>query len=615
MTRSSTKDLLTPFEEPERSEEEVIEAMGKPTTKEYMMKTREDYGSRIARPKFDDKAHFELKGQSLKELRVNTFSGWDNEDANEHIEKARSTDTSDGLAAIQAQLNNIGREIKKVNERVYAAHVGRYRAAAPGFYQRDSGNPSYQERRQTMKESLNKFMAKFAKRHDENYNLIKEIRAVTDAASRNQGASIKALEIQIRQIRKVLQEKGSGSLPSSTETNLRDHVKSISTTIETKTPSIRRIEPVRYAALKSLLMDKPRTRYQIKAPMNMHDAAILEDALPPKVKDPRSFTIPCYINNICFEKALADLGASVSVMPYSTFTNLGLGELTPTKFIIELADRTIKCPKGIAENVLVGIDKFVFPVDFIVLNMPEDIKVSLILGRPFFSTTHTKIDVFKIKFTLRVEDDKIMFKNNTPTNSIIRRVYALGLRERMELDLEAWLMGKALILNRSLDPIYEDYIKLHDLNEPLELRRNQVKDLGPTIKDGEVIDKPIIEGKNVVEAFINVPIFFRNFSIMTDFAVVENMDACRDQGMGDVIVGKPFRREIYVKAKQFDGMITIYNGNDSVSAQDELNGISHPYQNLKSFYKRVLNLGPEYVTKAKIEEWLTRGHMSIHEME
>nr|GEX21025.1 hypothetical protein [Tanacetum cinerariifolium] len=118
MTRSSTKDLLTPFEEPERvfhstrkllkttsvdyssspkfdlffdpenhSEKEVTEAMGEPTMEQYMMKTPEDYGSGIVRPKIDEKAHFELNGQFLKELHVNTFSGLDNDDANEHIEK------------------------------------------------------------------------------------------------------------------------------------------------------------------------------------------------------------------------------------------------------------------------------------------------------------------------------------------------------------------------------------------------------------------------------------------------------------------------------------------------------------------------------------------------
>ncbi|GKF15766.1 hypothetical protein Tco_0057228 [Tanacetum coccineum] len=178
--------------------------------------------------------------------------------------RTRSTETSDGLAAIQAQLNNLGREIKKVNEKVYAAQVGceqckgphytkdcllkeegktlveayytqfggpfqggGYRAAAPGFYQRINANPSYQERRQSMEETLSKFMSESAKRHAENSNMIKEIRASTDAAVQNQGASIKTIDIQIGQISKVLQERGFGSLPSSTEAKPRDHVKSI----------------------------------------------------------------------------------------------------------------------------------------------------------------------------------------------------------------------------------------------------------------------------------------------------------------------------------------------------------------------------------------------------
>ncbi|GJR24050.1 hypothetical protein Tco_0972577, partial [Tanacetum coccineum] len=97
-----------------------------------------------------------------------------------------------------------------------------------------------------MEETLRKFMAESAKRHDENSNLIKEIRASTDAAIKNQRASIKALEIQIEQIIKILQEKGSGGLSSSTETNSRDHVKSITTTDEAEISSIRRIRPNRY---------------------------------------------------------------------------------------------------------------------------------------------------------------------------------------------------------------------------------------------------------------------------------------------------------------------------------------------------------------------------------
>ncbi|GKC63578.1 hypothetical protein Tco_1096176 [Tanacetum coccineum] len=118
---------------------------------------------------------------------------------------------------------------------------GGYRATAPGFYQRNNMNPLYQERRQSMEDTLSKFMSESVKRHDENSNLIKKTRASADAAIRNQGASIKTLEIQIGQMSKVLQEKGFGSLPSSTKTNLRDHIKSISTIVEADSYSIRRM--------------------------------------------------------------------------------------------------------------------------------------------------------------------------------------------------------------------------------------------------------------------------------------------------------------------------------------------------------------------------------------
>nr|GEY86227.1 hypothetical protein [Tanacetum cinerariifolium]GEY93454.1 hypothetical protein [Tanacetum cinerariifolium] len=121
----------------------------------------------------------------------------------------------------------------------------------------------------------------------------------------------------------------------------------------------------------------------------------------------------------------------------------------------------------------------------------------LILGRPFLSTARAKIDVYKRKITLRVEEEKVVFTSVKPASSLIKRVYMLSLRERMvymlslkermELDLEARLMGETLVLNRSLDHFFEDYVELNDLNEPVELRRNQGDDLMPTIKEGEVI--------------------------------------------------------------------------------------------------------------------------------
>ncbi|GKA52300.1 putative reverse transcriptase domain-containing protein [Tanacetum coccineum] len=151
-------------------------------------------------------------------------------------------------------------------------------------------------------------------------------------------------------------------------------------------------------------------------------------------------------------------------MPLLTYLNLGLGELAHTKLTVKLADRTVKYPKGIAKNVLVGIGNFVFPVDFIILDMPEDVKVPLILERPILSTVHAKIDVFKRKITLRVWEEKIIFKSVKPASSLIKRVYMLSLREIMELDLEARLMGETLV-------------------------GNQRDDLMPTIEEGEVIEE------------------------------------------------------------------------------------------------------------------------------
>ncbi|GKE09337.1 retrovirus-related pol polyprotein from transposon TNT 1-94 [Tanacetum coccineum] len=447
-----------------------------------------------------------------------------------------------------------------------------YRAAASGFYQRNNANPSYQEQRQSMEESLRKFMNESTKRHEENSNLIKEIWASTDAAIRNQGASIKTLEIQIRQMSKVLQERGFGSLPSSTETNPRDHVKSISTTVEADITLIR---------------------------PNSYGAPQIDNSIPRKEKDPESFTLPYYINNVCFDNALDDLGANVSGMPLSTDLNLGLGELAHTNLTVELTDRTVKYLKGIAKNVLLEIGKFVFPIDFIILDMPEDVKVPLILRRPVLSTTHAKIDVFKRNITLRVGDEKIIFKSMKPASSLIKRVYMLGLRECMELDLEATIMGETLVLNRSLDPSYGDYIELNDLNVSLELRRDQVDDFMPTIEEGEIIDEPMID---IIKTM--------NDESLT---IVENMDGYRDQDMEDIILGEPFCKASCMKARRFDGLITIHNGNDNVTYQmtrshprfkhlsnaqcnkikpllkvsmhDKLNGISHPYQKLKSFYK------------------------------
>ena len=138
-------------------------------------------------------------------------------------------------------------------------------------------------------------------------------------------------------------------------------------------------------------------------------SAILQRKLPQKLKDPGSFTIPCTIGNAIFERALCDLGASINLMPLLIFKRLGLGEARPTTVTLQLADRSLKHLRGIIEDVLVKVDKFIFPAYFIVLDMEEDKEIPIILGRPFLATGRAMIDVQRGELKLRVQEEEVKF--------------------------------------------------------------------------------------------------------------------------------------------------------------------------------------------------------------
>ena len=143
--------------------------------------------------------------------------------------------------------------------------------------------------------------------------------------------------------------------------------------------------------------------------MGERSSAALLNKLPSKEKDPGSFTIPCQIKNLHIGNALADLGASISLMPFAMYEKLGLGEPKPTRMCLELADRSIQYPLGIAENVLIKVDKFELPIDFVILDMPENSRTHIILGRPFLATVRAMIDVFNKKITLKIGKDEVEF--------------------------------------------------------------------------------------------------------------------------------------------------------------------------------------------------------------
>ena len=114
-------------------------------------------------------------------------------------------------------------------------------------------------------------------------------------------------------------------------------------------------------------------------------SAMIQRSLPMKIQDPGSFTIPCTIGNSKLGKTLCDSGASINLMLLSMVKRLSLGELTPTAVTLQMADRSMVQPEGILEDILIKVGNFIFPVDFVVMNIEEDKQVPLLLGRPFLA--------------------------------------------------------------------------------------------------------------------------------------------------------------------------------------------------------------------------------------
>ncbi|GKB77635.1 reverse transcriptase domain-containing protein [Tanacetum coccineum] len=143
--------------------------------------------------------------------------------------------------------------------------------------------------------------------------------------------------------------------------------------------------------------------------LNEYCSAVLLKKLPEKLRDPDKFLIPCDFLRMDECLALADLGASINLMPLSVWRMLSLPELTPTCMTLELADRLISQPIGIAEDVDVKVGKFQFPADFIVVDFDVDPRVPLILRRSFLKTGRALIDVYEGELTLRVGKEAITF--------------------------------------------------------------------------------------------------------------------------------------------------------------------------------------------------------------
>ncbi|KAG8499357.1 hypothetical protein CXB51_005838 [Gossypium anomalum] len=267
--------------------------------------------------------------------------------------------------------------------------------------------PYQQDKKLNLEEMLSKFIS-MSEIHFQNIEI----------ALKNQQASIQRLKTQIGQLSKLIFKQPQGSLPSNTKPNLREQLNVINVqgeegSVEPEPESREEIMvskdemPNAMKFLKEILPNKRKLDEALHVELNAVCSVILHNKLPNKLKDPGSFTIPCLIGSLDVNNELADVRASINIMPYKMFKQLGLGKPKQTRISIQLADKTIRFPRGIIEDLLVKIDKFILPVGFVALDIEEDSNTPLILGRPFLASVRMIIDVGTGELTLRLGGETI----------------------------------------------------------------------------------------------------------------------------------------------------------------------------------------------------------------
>ncbi|GJS55712.1 reverse transcriptase domain-containing protein [Tanacetum coccineum] len=249
--------------------------------------------------------------------------------------------------------------------------------------------------------------------------------------------------------------------------------------------------------LKSLLTNKDKLIEIAKTPMNANCSAVILKKLPEKLGDPGRFLIPCGFGEFDNHLALADLGASINLMPLSIWKKLGLPDLTSTRMVLELADRTISKPLGIAENVFVKVGKFYFPVDFVILDFVADPRVPLILGRPFLRTARVLIDVHGEELVIRDGLERIVFKpDGSQDNESIHMMDAYDDRVKDVCEPESNDDSTTSAIVDEFESLLGDIIKqkeeLKGISDPVARRRACFANLDKCkiISQGRVIHSP-----------------------------------------------------------------------------------------------------------------------------
>ncbi|PIN17864.1 DNA-directed DNA polymerase [Handroanthus impetiginosus] len=261
-------------------------------------------------------------------------------------------------------------------------------------------------------------------------------------------ANFKTMETQIGQLANAINSRPQGSLSSNTEPNPRQDGKAKCQAVTLRNGrELQEVvkEPPKQKEKEVISEENEK---EVKTPLevifkklhiNIPFAEALEQ-MPSYVK---------FMKDILSKKrrlgrALCDLGARINLMPYSIYRTLGLGEAKPTNITLQLADRSLTYPKGVIEDILVKVDKFIFPADFVVLDMEADSEIPIILRRPFLATSRTLIDVQKGELTMRA----MKFPNESD------ECFAVSLFDN--------LAGNKSIAEQPLDPLERALLDLLD---------------------------------------------------------------------------------------------------------------------------------------------------------
>ncbi|GJZ28104.1 zinc knuckle CX2CX4HX4C containing protein [Tanacetum coccineum] len=317
---------------------------------------------------------------------------------------------SKGMAAITSKLDNLSRDMKKLKESVHAIRVGCQLCGGPHLDKECPLNEevrlatSVRRQKTNLTKTINKYMEEMAKRHVEQDEWLKKLYLNTETSQRNHDKIIQSLETKV----KTLTNKVEGKMNKAKFEECKAIYMEDGTPLYI--PFHYSSKEIKYFSASLGLSDN-----------ETQEDEIMEDSkwLPPKEEDPGSFILPYSIERLDFNNALADLGPSISIMPFFMYKRLGIGNIKPINMVIEMADNTKSFPKGIVKNLLIKIDKFIFPVDFVILDMIEDFRMPIILGRPLLATAHAKVDIFKKTISLEVGNEKVIFKMRSRFSTII----------------------------------------------------------------------------------------------------------------------------------------------------------------------------------------------------